>query len=337
MKEKEYKQLILLQNEEMLMRPVMLDRLENTVARTGTEYVKITFSDGRSTVSGNLFQLENGQTATVDALNSLGIKDGMLVTITIFKNKDGFVNIKKIETSIDPDVSIKDFAHKAEEDPDKMYDYIMNQLREVSAERKTQHPEELNTIADLVIAFYERNCDLIKWSSAAQKMHSAYAHGLLEHTQAMLKASQALCHAYPDLDKEILVSAVCAHDFGKIEELYTDALGRANYTAKGIGIGHIVLSYTYIEREVQANPNKYPQERVFLLESAILSHHGKKEYGSPIEPITFEGYVLNLLDQMDAVHKELKNGLEGLKPGEITPPGQKVDGIGHSIYRPLDK
>ena len=36
-----------------------------------------------------------------------------------------------------------------------------------------------------------------------------------------------------------------------------------------------------------------------LLETLILSHHGKMEYGSPVKPIIPEAFMLNYIDNMD--------------------------------------
>lgn len=69
------------------------------------------------------------------------------------------------------------------------------------------------------------------------------------------------------------------------------------------------------------------------MKSMILSHHGLKEYGSPIEPIIKEAYMLYFIDNMDAKYHEMKNASEKLSEGEISP--NKVLGIGHRIYRPI--
>ena len=37
-----------------------------------------------------------------------------------------------------------------------------------------------------------------------------------------------------------------------------------------------------------------------MLEHVILSHHGNREFGSPVEPHIVEAQILNEIDQLDA-------------------------------------
>ena len=66
----------------------------------------------------------------------------------------------------------------------------------------------------------------------------------------------------------------------------------------------------------------------------ILSHHGKKEYGCPVEPIIKEAYMLYYIDDMDAKYHEMNKAIENLEPGEISKEW-RVPGIDHKVYRPV--
>ena len=50
----------------------------------------------------------------------------------------------------------------------------------------------------------------------------------------------------------------------------------------------------------------------------ILSHHGKKEFGSPVLPATLESIVLNLIDDLDSKITLAAKELEEVKEGEFT-------------------
>ncbi len=39
---------------------------------------------------------------------------------------------------------------------------------------------------------------------------------------------------------------------------------------------------------------------MILLEHAILAHHGKREFGSPVLPQTIEALIVSYIDEMDA-------------------------------------
>jgi 3'-5' exoribonuclease len=256
-----------------------------------------------------------------------------LVTITLEKNDKGFVNVVRVDKEVDPDVTLKDFAQKVEGNAEERFNNVLTILNDVSIERKFLYGEDGATISELAIHLYEEYEEQLKWSAAAELMHSEKAGGLMEHTEAMVRSALKLCEVYSDLDKELLVTAAALHDIGKIEELYTNPLGRATYAPEGIGIGHLVIGYTYVDRFVQKNLGLYPSDRVFLLESMILSHHGEKEYGSPVEPIVKEAYMLHFIDNMDAKYHEMKNAVSTVNPGEISE--SRALGIGHRIYNPV--
>jgi 3'-5' exoribonuclease len=45
---------------------------------------------------------------------------------------------------------------------------------------------------------------------------------------------------------------------------------------------------------------QFPQRTVDLLQHIILSHHGVREYGSPVLPAIPEAFFLHYLDNLDA-------------------------------------
>ena len=323
---------------ESITRPVFISSMEEKRkdGGKGDPYVSFKFCDSITSVDANMFQFENNCVATIDALEKLGIKPESLVTVTLTKNAKGFVNVSGISTNVDPEVTLKDFAQVTEGSAEERYNNIIDILGKVSEERKYLMDCDNGTISDLAMVFYSQHKQELLWSAAAEMMHSENAGGLMEHTEAMVRNAIKLCEVYPDLDKELLVTAAALHDIGKLEELSTDMLGHASYTAKGIGLGHILLGTMYIDRIVQKEPERYPLERVFLLESTLASHHGKKEWGSPVEPITIEGFMLSFIDQMDAKYHEVKREINTLQPGMISISSRPL-GIDHRVYRTMEE
>ncbi len=337
MLEKNYKKLMSLAINETMTRPVFINKLEECKknAGKGDPYVSFTLSDSNSSVKANYFQMQDTQCpATIEQLNNMGITEGMLVMAELEKNNKGFINVKSVGENTDQDVTLKDFAQKVEGSSEDRFKRIKDALISVRNERRYLYAEDGPGISDLGLEIYAENEEKIKWSAAAEIMHSEKAGGLLEHTEAMVEGAIALCDVYPDLDKELLVTAAALHDIGKIEELNTNSLGRADYSPKGILLGHVAMGYSYVDRKAHECPDKYPAERVLMLESVILSHHGEKEYGAPIEPVIKEAYMLYYLDQIDAKYHEMKKATEELKPGEVSA-NSNVLGIKHRIYRPI--
>lgn len=335
MKEKDYRRINSVALGETIKRPVYLEKLIQKETKNKDPYVEFHVCDSDSTAKMNKFKCRDGRPVTIDLLKSYGIVENSVIMMEIGRSKDGkFFEVVSMGPNTDMDVKVQDFAHVCEGDAKERFDNICSILSSISEERKKLYGEE-NTLSDLAIRLFKEYEERICWSAASEVMHSEKAGGLLEHTEAMVRNAVLICNVYPDLDKDLLVAGTALHDIGKIEELFTNELGLASYTPEGIALGHIVLGYTMVDRYVQKNIGVYPNERIMLLNTLILSHHGKKEYGSPVEPVVPEAFTLNYIDMMDAIYHEMKKANNNIEPGEISP-DNKVLGIGHRIYRPKE-
>ncbi len=131
---------------------------------------------------------------------------------------------------------------------------------------------------------------------AAKAMHHAFAGGLLEHTLSVCGLCMRLCDHYPALDRQALFTGALCHDLGKIWELSIGLV--PDYTTKGRLIGHISLVLAELDplmREAGLEP-----EAADHLRHLILSHHGTREFGSPVLPATAEALALHYADNLDA-------------------------------------
>ncbi|HRU54961.1 MAG TPA: HD domain-containing protein [Candidatus Sumerlaeia bacterium] len=132
---------------------------------------------------------------------------------------------------------------------------------------------------------------------AARNMHQAYIGGLAEHTIGVIKNALALAANYEGVDVDLLITGALLHDACKIYDYsFTTAI---TTTDMGRLIGHLALMSMKIEAAVSQIPD-FPEEAKMLLEHMILSHHGKKEYGSPRLPVTAEALILFYADYADA-------------------------------------
>jgi 3'-5' exoribonuclease len=131
---------------------------------------------------------------------------------------------------------------------------------------------------------------------AARMMHHAYIGGLLEHTLTMAGTADFLTGVYPYVDRDLLLSGVLLHDFGKTKEYaFNDEFG---FTDDGRLVGHIVRAIVAIE--MAAAKIAFPQEELQQLTHLIASHHGTLEWGSPVVPKTVEAVLLHQLDLLDS-------------------------------------
>jgi 3'-5' exoribonuclease len=148
---------------------------------------------------------------------------------------------------------------------------------------------------------------------AAKSMHHAYRGGLLEHVVSMAELAVALCRHYRELDRDLLLIGVLFHDLGKLREL--GAMPANDYTLEGRLVGHVVLGRDLL-RERCAAIAEFPADLRLLLEHLVLSHQGKKEFSSPVEPMTPEAVTLHFIDDLDAKLNQLRIARES-SPGML--------------------
>lgn len=99
---------------------------------------------------------------------------------------------------------------------------------------------------------------------------------------------------------DLVVAGALLHDVGKVDA-YTIGPGGFTYTPCGLLVGHVVLGALMLERRLaaRATPACTPGQ-LLDLQHLILSHHGKLEHGSPVEPMTVEAEIVHWADEASA-------------------------------------
>ena len=148
---------------------------------------------------------------------------------------------------------------------------------------------------------------------AAKSIHHAYSGGLLEHVVRMAEVALDVCSHYPQIDRDLVLLGVYFHDLGKIREI--GAMPANDYTLEGQLVGHIAIGLEMF-RQCCTAVDDLPADLRLHIEHLIVSHHGRREFGSPIEPSTPEAFVLHLIDNLDSKLNQLdglrRSGVEGL-------------------------
>lgn len=175
-------------------------------------------------------------------------------------------------------------------------------------------------LAALAVHAMDKHGEDLKGHPAAKAMHHAYRGGLLEHTTSMAELAIRVCGHYPQLDRDLVLIGVLFHDLGKIREL--GAMPVNDYTLEGRMVGHVVIGRDMLLdccREV----GNVPDDLRLHLEHLVLSHQGRKEYSSPVEPMTPEALVLHFVDDLDSKINQLE--------------GTRQDGAGLHWHRGLSR
>lgn len=137
---------------------------------------------------------------------------------------------------------------------------------------------------------------------AAQMHHGAVRRGLLAHTLRVAELASRLAAGYGPNglphDGGLLEAACLLHDVGKVYTL--PAVAGAALPKEAAQLDHITLGVLIVRSAAgRAEPALAPA-RLTALIHAVAAHHGRKEWGAPVEPGTAEAWLLHLADYAES-------------------------------------
>lgn len=192
--------------------------------------------------------------------------------------------------------------------------------------------------------FLEKFGARFRRTAAARFHHHARRGGLVEHTARMMRAADALCGVYPELNRDLLLVGCLVHDSGKLFENCLDKDSFAMpHTPVGELLGHIPAGIEMVNslwhEAVGSGPDATDAEppadlaRLHLLH-LIASHHGEHAFGSPTLPKTPEAMALHHIDNLDA---KLEMMTAGLRTAPELAPGihERVRPLPGNLVAPL--
>lgn len=161
----------------------------------------------------------------------------------------------------------------------------------------------VRTLLERIVAAQEARLRI--WP-AAVTIHHAYRGGFLEHVLKIAEVGRALAGFY-GADADLVVAGALLHDIGKLQELEYDV--SAKYSRDGNLIGHITLGAMLVRDVARAIPD-FPPALLTQVEHLIVSHHGSREFGSPVEPMTIEAFILSMADDLDAKINQIRRAVK---------------------------
>jgi 3'-5' exoribonuclease len=199
-------------------------------------------------------------------------------------------------------------------------DDLWRRLETLYHERIERPP--LRRLAEETLALYG---GALREHPAAKSIHHAYRGGLLEHMVSMAELADRVAGHYRDLDRDLLLIGVLFHDLGKLREI--GAMPANDYTLEGRLVGHVVIGRDLL-RERCAAIEGFPPDLQLLLEHLVLAHQGKKEFASPVEPMTPEAVALHFIDDLDSKLNQLRGARESGAGMQF------LRGLGRYVYFP---
>ena len=169
-------------------------------------------------------------------------------------------------------------------------------------------------VRELLQRITRQHAEKLRVWPAAQTVHHAYRSGFLEHILSVARSALTLGAAY-GANQDLLTAGALLHDIGKLEELEYDR--STSYTRDGNLVGHVTLGTMMVHATIAAIP-EFPDVLRTQIEHVILSHHGHKEFGAPVEPMTIEAMILSAADDLDAKINQVRQALAEDGEGEFT-------------------
>lgn len=180
------------------------------------------------------------------------------------------------------------------------------------------------------------NKEFYTWP-ASLSYHHAYEGGLLAHTVEVcdIALGMSALTTKPRAKHDVLIAAALLHDFMKTRE-YVRVTVQSDDTTRMLKIcdgdydGHGYATKTgWVKNETRVKlfghhehiiagaleftrvAEKYgvSPETIDAVTHCILSHHGRREWGSPVEPQTIEALILHQADMTSAKYGVTKDSL----------------------------
>jgi 3'-5' exoribonuclease len=273
--------------------------------RHGAPFLLLTLQDATGDVCGKLFEEFGRYRDEFDAGEFVKVE----ARAEVFNARIELVitRIRRVNPDQDREGGFReaDCVRASPRDVDEMWQELASRVAAVG-------DPGLRPLLQRIVRDYEGQ--LRVWP-AALTVHHAYRGGLLEHALQVARACRLLGEIY-GADQDLLLAGAVLHDIGKLRELEYDLT--TTYSRDGNLVGHIGLGLMMI-REASVGLSSLSHDRRAEVEHLIASHHGSRDHGSPVEPMTVEAFILSAADNLDAqLHQVRRHIAEDDGSGEFT-------------------
>lgn len=295
-----------LEDDQPVQSTFLVDAKSRRKTRNGDPYLCVTLSDRTGAIEGRIWNDVDAMEARFDSGDFTEVR-GRIETW----NDDLQIKIHDIRSVDASEVEPSEYLPYSRWSSDEMFDALCDLVDEhVRGEPVRQFLRELLTDAEFAEAF--------KRAPAATSNHHEYFGGLLEHTLSMTRLGVALCRHYANyypgmLNRDLVVAGCVLHDAGKIEELSFERT--VSYSTEGKLVGHIAQGVELIGAVARRMDPPPPDDLLAQLKHLVLSHHGHREFGSPVEPRTPEATLLHEVDMIDSRMNLFHSHLEEHRAG----------------------
>lgn len=264
------------------------------ITKNGKEYLNVTLQDKTGSVDAKVWEPNSPGINDFDVMDYVHV-DG---NVTVY-NGVNQLSIQRLSVAAEGEYEPKDYLPTSGRVPEDMKKELAGYVDSV----KNPYLKQLLQKIFLDDAeFYKEFCV----HSAAKSVHHGYVGGLMEHTLSVASICDYFGTHYPDLNRDLMLTAALCHDIGKVQEL--TSFPKNDYSDEGQLIGHIIIGYEMVMNALHEIPD-FPKTLAAELGHCILSHHGELEYGSPKKPALMEAMALAFADNVDAKLQTMREAL----------------------------
>lgn len=255
--------------------------VRKTNSRPPRPFLQATLTDGTEQITGMLWQW-NPEAGAPEA----GLVYDIGAQVSEYQGKKQ-LNLSLLRVSANQDAS--EFEAVYDCDVMALYDRALAAISQIEN-------EGLRELCRYIYVTYKQQ---IIRSTSAVGVHHVGAGGNLVHTMEVYDTGMDIAKRYKDrISIDLVAAGALCHDIGKADTYKIDG-PVIDYTEDGNLFDHIIIGLEFIDTANARLGNKYI-EQATLLKHIIASHHGQKEYGSPVTPKFLEAYIVNMADGISA-------------------------------------
>ena len=255
------------------------------MTKNGKEYGNLVLQDKTGTIDAKIWDLGSPGVGDFETMDYVHVE----ADITLFQNSNQ-MNIRRIRRAQEGEYVEADYLPVSKKNIKEMYEELLGCIGTV----KNPYLQKLLSIYFVDSPAFAK---AFQFHSAAKSVHHGFVGGLLEHTLSVAKMCDYYSSCYPQLNRDLLLTAAIFHDIGKTKEL--SRFPENDYTDAGQLLGHIMIGAEWVGDAIKSIDG-FPVVLANELKHCILAHHGELEFGSPKKPALVEALALSFADNIDA-------------------------------------
>ncbi|MCK4521936.1 MAG: HD domain-containing protein [Nanoarchaeota archaeon] len=287
-------------NEEVKTEFMILEKeIKPFISKEG-EYLQLQLGDKTGEISALCWnpQLINFDIKKGDVIEVKGVTQ---------KHKEYGLQIifNPTDIKLSEEYELRDFLKSTSKDINELMDELLKTIEEI----------KIVELGKLLHSFFNDKEFVKKFKEVPATLlyNHNYIGGLLEHTVSVIRICKTICNIYPELNKDLLLTAAILNKIGKTEEYKIDRI--IDIAEEGGLMGHIILGDRLLQKKFEKFEN-FPKDLKLKLNHMVVSRFSKTGYGSQQRPKFPEAAALVYADYLDSNVQGFKQMFEESKDEE---------------------